>query len=146
ASNSEGSNPKTLNAVLPADVDRSTGVDGSNVFTRAPQGGLFDGGAPPGSPDPFPPWAISNPYSSGPDSRVGQRREQAAYGAAITTAIEETHEYARIAYGGDLNVFPRPDDPVPANPSDQLGPLYQAALSNLWGDLVADVPRLEHSQ
>jgi predicted extracellular nuclease len=143
--NTEVSNPKTLNAVLPSDVDRSTGVDGTNVFTRAPQVALFDVKAAPGSSDTFQLWAISNHYSSGPDSRVGQRREQARYGAAITTAIEEGHEHARIAYGGDLNVFPRPDDPVPADPGDQLGPLYEAGLSNLWDDLVADVPASAYS-
>ncbi len=143
--NAEVSNPKTLNAVLPADVDRSTGTDGPNVFTRAPQVALFDVQAAPGAKDTFQLWAISNHYSSGPDSRVGQRREQAAYGAAITTAIEAAHEHARIAYGGDLNVFPRPDDPVPANPGDQLGPLYEAGLRNLWDDLVADVPSSAYS-
>ncbi|GAA1795086.1 hypothetical protein GCM10009835_11400 [Planosporangium flavigriseum] len=35
--NADVQNPKSLNAVLPADVDTSTGVDGSNVYTRAPQ-------------------------------------------------------------------------------------------------------------
>ena len=140
ASNIEVSNTKTLNAVLPADVDRSTGVDGSNVFTRAPQVGLFDVKAAPGSSEHYQIWAVSNHYSSGPDTRVGQRREQAAYGAAIVTAIEQTHANARVIYGGDLNVFPRPDEPVPANPGDQLGPLYRAGLHNLWDDLVADVP------
>ncbi len=143
--NADVSNPKTLNAVLPADVDRSTGTDGPNVYTRAPQVALFDVRAAPGAKDTFPLWAISNHYSSGPDSRIGQRREQAAYGAAISTAIETTHEHARIAYGGDLNVFPRPDDPVPANPGDQLGPLYEAGLHNLWDDLVADVPASAYS-
>ena len=143
--NTEVSNPKTLNAVLPADVDRSTGVDGPNVFTRAPQVGLFTVRAAPGSAETFPVWAISNHYSSGPDSRVGQRREQAAYGAAITTAIQQAYPQARIAYGGDLNVFPRPDDPVPDNPGDQLGPLYNAGLRNLWDDLVADVPQSAYS-
>jgi hypothetical protein len=145
ASNADVSNPKALNAVLPADVDRSTGVDGSNVFTRAPQVALFDVRAAPGTSEHFQVWAISNHYSSGPDSRVGQRTEQAAYGAAITTAIEQTHAHARIAYGGDLNVFPRPDDPVPAAPGDQLGPLYDAGLHNLWDDLVADVPSSAYS-
>jgi hypothetical protein len=143
--NADVSNPKTLNAVLPADVDRSTGTDGPNVFTRAPQVALFEVQAAPGAKDTFRFWAISNHYSSGPDSRVGQRREQAAYGAAITTAIEAAEPGARIAYGGDLNVFPRPDDPVPANPGDQLGPLYQAGLRNLWDDLVADVPASAYS-
>ncbi len=33
--------------------------------------------------------------------------------------------HARIDVGGDLNVFPRPDDPFPPpDPSDQLAPLY----------------------
>ena len=145
ASNADVSNPKALNAVLPADVDKSTGVDGSNVFTRAPQVGLFDVKAAPGSSEHYQIWAVSNHYSSGPDSRVGQRTEQAAYGAAIVTAIEATHANARVIYGGDLNVFPRPDDPVPSHPGDQLGPLYQAGLHNLWDNLVADVPASAYS-
>jgi uncharacterized protein len=145
ASNADVSNPKALNAVLPADVDTSTGVDGPNVFTRAPQVALFDVKAVPGAPEQFALWAISNHYSSGPESRVGQRTDQAAYGAAIATTIEQTHAQARIAYGGDLNVFPRPDDPVPADPGDQLGPLYEAGLHNLWDDLVAEVPAAAYS-
>jgi predicted extracellular nuclease len=143
--NADVSNPKTLNAVLPADVDRSTGVDGSNVYTRAPQVALFRVRTAPGAADSFRLWAISNHFSSGPDGRVGQRREQAGYGAAITTAIEGADPHARIAYGGDLNVFPRPDDPVPANPGDQLAPLYDAGLRNLWADLVADAPSSAYS-
>ncbi|PRY28490.1 hypothetical protein CLV70_108284 [Pseudosporangium ferrugineum] len=145
AGNTEVSNPKTLNAVLPADVDRSTGVDGTNVYTRAPQVALFDVKAAPGASEHFQLWAVSNHFSSGPDSRVGQRREQAAYGAAIATAIERGDEHARIAYGGDLNVFPRPDEPVPAKPGDQLGPLYDAGLDNLWDDLVAEAPASAYS-
>ncbi|BFU42176.1 hypothetical protein KRMM14A1004_04130 [Krasilnikovia sp. MM14-A1004] len=143
--NTDVSNPKALNAVLPADVDKSTGVDGANVYTRAPQVGLFDVKAAPGSAEHYQLWAISNHYSSGPDSRVGQRTEQAAYGAALVTAIAAAHPHARVVYGGDLNVFPRPDDPVPAHPGDQLGPLYAAGLHNLWDDLVADVPAAAYS-
>ena len=41
AYNTDVQNPKALNADLPSDVDTSTGVDGSNVFTRAPQVGHF---------------------------------------------------------------------------------------------------------
>jgi hypothetical protein len=144
-SNADVSNPKTLNAVLPADVDGSTGVDGTNVYTRAPQVALFEVAAAPGSAEHYRLWAISNHFSSGPDTRVGQRTEQAAYGAAIVTAIEATHPGARVIYGGDLNVFPRPDDPIPANPSDQLGPLYDAGLHNLWDDLVAEAPAAAYS-
>jgi len=143
--NAEVSNPKTLNAVLPADVDRTTGVDGSNVYTRAPQVGLFEVRSAPGSADRYQLWAISNHFSSGPETRVGQRREQAAYGAAITDAIEVAHPNARVVLGGDLNVFPRPDDPTPAAPGDQLGPLYATGLHNLWDDLVADAPSSAYS-
>jgi predicted extracellular nuclease len=140
--NAEVSNPKTLNAVLPPDVDRSTGVDGANVYTRAPQVALFDVRETAGGGQL---WAISNHFSSGPNTRVGQRREQAAYGAAITDAIEAADANARVVFGGDLNVFPRPDDPVPASPGDQLGPLYESGLHNLWDDLVADAPEAAYS-
>ncbi|MEU7803391.1 lamin tail domain-containing protein [Micromonospora arborensis] len=147
--NSDVQNPKALNAVLPSDVDTSTGRDGNNVFTRAPQLGKFNVAAAPGSTERFTLYALSNHYSSGPDSRVGQRREQARYGAAIVTAIEAADQTARVVYGGDLNVFPRPDDPIATGdqptPSDQLAPLYEAGLHNLWDNLVADVPASAYS-
>ncbi len=149
AYNSDVSNPKSLNAVLPADVDTSTGTDGTNVFTRAPQVAHFRVAAAPGSPDAYDLWAVSNHFSSGPDARVGQRTEQAAYAAAIADTIEAAHPDARVVVGGDLNVFPRPDDPFapgdPLFPSDQLDPLYAAGLHNLWEDLVAEVPAAAYS-
>ncbi|MEU5937837.1 lamin tail domain-containing protein [Micromonospora sp. NPDC047548] len=149
ASNADVQNPKALNAVLPADTDTSTGKDGDNVFTRAPQLGKFVVKAAPGATEQFTLYALSNHYSSGPDSRIGQRTEQAAYGAAIVTAIEKSDPDARVVYGGDLNVFPRPDDPIATGgdptPSDQLAPLYEAGLHNLWDDLVADVPASAYS-
>ncbi|MFF5175316.1 lamin tail domain-containing protein [Micromonospora sp. NPDC000089] len=149
ASNADVQNPKALNAVLPADTDTSTGKDGNNVFTRAPQLGKFVVKAVPGRSESYTLYALSNHYSSGPDSRVGQRTEQARYGAAIVTAIEKSDPNARVIYGGDLNVFPRPDDPIATaanpTPSDQLAPLYEAGLHNLWDDLVADVPASAYS-
>ena len=148
ASNRDVQNPKTLNAVLPADVDRSTGVDGVNVFTRAPQVAKFSVAAAPGSNERYTLWAVSNHYSSTPNARVGQRREQAAYGAAIVAAIQ-ADPHARAVYGGDLNVFPRPDDPIATaaspTPSDQLAPLYDAGLRNLWDDLAASAPSSAYS-
>ncbi|HEX6873546.1 MAG TPA: lamin tail domain-containing protein [Micromonosporaceae bacterium] len=149
AYNGDVQNPKSLNAVLPADVDTSTGVDGSNVYTRAPQVARFIIAAAPGSSDTYPIWAVSNHFSSTPDARVGQRREQAGYGAAIVAAIQAAEPGARIVYGGDLNVFPRPDDPIARTdadtPSDQLAPLYNGGLRNLWDTLVADVPASAYS-
>ncbi|MEU7845204.1 lamin tail domain-containing protein [Micromonospora sp. NPDC049114] len=147
--NADVQNPKALNAVLPADVDTSTGKDGNNVFTRAPQLGKFTVAAAPGAAERFTLYALSNHYSSGPDGRIGQRREQATYGAAIVTAIEASDRSARVVYGGDLNVFPRPDDPIATaaqpTPSDQLAPLYEAGLHNLWDTLVAQVPASAYS-
>ena len=145
--NSDVQNPKSLNAVLPADVDRSTGVDGSNVYTRAPQVAKFLVASAPGSPEGGVIWAISNHFSSTPNARVGQRTEQAAYGAAIIGAIKKGDADARIAYGGDFNVFPRPDDPIepPAAPSDQLAPIYNTGMKSLWDDLVAAVPSAAYS-
>jgi predicted extracellular nuclease len=154
AYNADVSNPKSLNAVLPGDIDTSTGTDGSNVYTRAPQVARFRVKARPGSgsgsgSDSFTLWAISNHFSSGPDGRVGQRREQAAYGAAVVDAIEVGYPGARVLYGGDLNVFPRPDDPFrpgdPLFPSDQLAALYGTGLHNLWDDLVAEAPSAAYS-
>jgi predicted extracellular nuclease len=138
--NADVSNPKALNADLPDDVDTSTGVDGSNVFTRAPQVGHFRvwrNGIGLGAWVDL--YAVSNHFSSGPDSRVGQRTEQAAYLASIVAALQAADPQARVDAGGDLNVFPRPDDPlVPA--SDQLAALYGLGLENLFDTLVAQVP------
>ena len=130
-------------------MDTSTGVDGSDVYTRAPQVAKFLVAAAPGSSERQPIWAVSNHFSSTPDARVGQRTEQALYGAAIAAAITDSEPQARIVYGGDLNVFPRPDDPIATSdsdtPSDQLGPLYDAGLHNLWDDLAADAPSSAYS-
>ncbi|WP_405116086.1 lamin tail domain-containing protein [Micromonospora sp. NBC_01405] len=148
-SNADVQNPKALNAVLPADTDTSTGKDGNNVYTRAPQLGKFLVRATPGGAEGYHLWALSNHFSSGPDSRVGQRAEQAAYGAALVTAIHNSDRNSRVVYGGDLNVFPRPDDPIATGadptPSDQLASLYDAGLHSLWDDLVADVPSSAYS-
>ena len=140
AYNADVQNPKALNADLPADVDLSTGVDGANVFTRAPQVGHFRvwrNGVGLGAWVDL--YAISNHFSSTPDARVGQRTEQAGYVAAIVAALQAADPGVRVDAGGDLNVFPRPDDPlVPA--SDQLAPLYGLGLENLYDVLVAEVP------
>jgi hypothetical protein len=149
AYNADVQNPKSLNADLPSDVDTSTGVDGSDVYTRAPQVAKFLVAGSPGSAEKLTLWALSNHFSSTPNARVGQRREQAAYGAAIVAAIEADDAQARVVYGGDLNVFPRPDDPIATSdadtPSDQLAPLYDGGLHNLWDDLLADAPSAAYS-
>ena len=87
AYNTDLQNPKVLNADLPADVDRSTGVDGSDVYTRPPQVARFliwrDR---VGRGRPVELVAFSNHFSSTPNGRVGQRTEQSRYGAALVEA------------------------------------------------------------
>lgn len=152
--NDDVSNPKALNADLPGDVDLSTGFDGTNVYTRAPQVGHFrvwrDGIGTSVFTDLY---AISNHFSSTPNARVGQRTEQAAYNAAIVAALDAAGA-DRVVSAGDFNVFPRPDDPFApgqaygdndVGPSDQLGPMYDAGLHNLWNTLVAEVPQSAYS-
>ncbi len=155
AYNADVSNPKAVNADLPSDVDTSTGVDGTNVYTRAPQVGHFRIWRTAIGQSVFTDlWAISNHFSSTPDARVGQRTEQAAYNAAIVAAIQAADPNARVVSAGDFNVYPRPDDPFApgqpygsssTGPSDQLGPMYDAGLHNLWDDLVAQVPSSAYS-
>ena len=139
AANADASNPKTLNALLPADVDRSTGTDGDNVFTRAPQVGLFRiFRSAVGTGDFVDAYLVSNHFSSNPNARVSQRREQALYNAAIFDALQAANPNVRVAVGGDFNVYPRPDDPFPDAPTDQLGPLYDAGLDSLYDALLAE--------
>jgi predicted extracellular nuclease len=156
--NTHVSNPKALNADLPDDVNLDTGFDGTNVYTRPPQVGHFrvwrDGIGESVFTDLY---AISNHFSSTPDTRVGQRTEQSAYNVAIIEALADAGD-DRVISGGDFNVFPRPDDPFApgqaygcnvapceVGPSDQLGPFYDAGLNNLWDTLVAEVPRSAYS-
>src|SRR4029079_6248726 len=125
------SNPKRLKSHTPGHVDTSTGVDGSNVFTRAPQVGHFRvwrHGIGLGAWVDL--YAVSNHFSSGPDTRVGQRTEQARYLAAIVAALQAADPQARVDAGGDLNVFPRPDDPLPLA-SGQVHHLHALAVGQL---------------
>jgi hypothetical protein len=142
--NTDVQNPKALNAVLPADVDTSTGAAGSNVFVRAALVGLFrvwDEG--PGNGVPLDLYAVNNHFVASPDRFIGQRIEEARYNAAIVAALRRANENVFVAVGGDLNVFPRPDDVrLPGRPhgSDQLAALYGAGLTNLYDAFVAATP------
>jgi len=150
AYNTDVQNPKALNADLPADVDLTSGVDGSNVFTRPPQVGLFRIWRQALGAGMFVDmYALSNHFSSTPDARVGQRTEQALYNAAIVEALQAASPEVLVLVGGDLNVYPRPDDPFspghPRYPSDQLGPLYDQGLLNLFDALLDAEPAAAYS-
>ena len=144
AYNQDIQNPKSLNAPLPPEILAlpPNQRDGVEVYTRDPQVGLFRvWRTAVGVGAWVDVYAISNHFSSTPDGRVAQRREQARYLANIVDALGDG---VRVVAGGDFNVFPRPDDPLQP-PSDQLGPLYDQGLENLWDTLVAEVPAAAYS-
>jgi uncharacterized protein len=147
---SDVSNPKTLNAVLPAGI---TACETSWVFPRPPDIGLFriHGMGITGTGRYQDVYVINNHFKSGPDTCVTHRTEQAKYNAALVAYLEQAKPDARIVVGGDLNVYPRPDDPFapigqPAS-SDQLGSLYASnlGLKNLWEVLLAQAPASAYS-
>jgi hypothetical protein len=139
--NTDVSNPKAFNAVLPPDVDLSTGIADTNVFPRAPQVALFEVARSfDGSSQPVRLYIINNHYVSRPNERVGQRIEGSIYNGLLVEAIKSKDPDAHIVVGGDLNVFPRPDDPMPDSPLDQLGPLYEQGLFNLYDDILQHHP------
>jgi predicted extracellular nuclease len=147
--NSDVSNPKTLNATSLADT---TGCETTMVFPRAPDIGLFriwrDGIGSSVFTDVY---VVNNHFKSGPDSCVAPRTEQAKYNAAIVSFLQDAKPNARIVVGGDLNVYPRPDDPFApigqSGSSDQLGALYDSSLglTNLWDVLLGQVPESAYS-
>ncbi len=147
--NGDISNPKTLNAVLPSGI---SACETSWVFPRAPDIALFrifstaiDEGI---YRDVY---VINNHFKSGPDTCVGHRTEQAKYNAALVDFIEAKNPGARVVVGGDLNVYPRPDDPFApigqSKSSDQLGSLYNPdlGLKNLLEVLLAQAPEAAYS-
>jgi predicted extracellular nuclease len=147
--NSDVSNPKTFNAVLPTGV---TACETSWVFPRAPDVGLFRiYRTSTDTANYRDVYVINNHFKSGPDTCVAHRTEQAKYNAALVAAIQAVNPNARIVVGGDFNVYPRPDD-IGLNPngtlvSDQLGSLYDPSLGlkNLWEVLLAQAPEAAYS-
>jgi predicted extracellular nuclease len=146
---SDVTNPKTLNALLPAGV---SACETSWVFPRAPDIGLFriySNGIGVGSHRDV--YVIDNHFKSGPDTCTDHRTEQAKYNAALVAYIQAANPTARIVVGGDLNVYPRPDDPFAPigqpTSSDQLGSLYNPSLGlkNLWETLLAQAPESAYS-
>ena len=144
AYNNDVQNPKSLNAPLPPAIlaEPANRRDGVEVYTRDPQVGFFRiWRTAVGVGAWTDVYAISNHFSSTPDNRINQRREQARYLANIVDALGDG---AQVVAGGDFNVYPRPDDPV-LPPSDQLGPLYEQGLTNLWDVLVEEAPAAAYS-
>jgi predicted extracellular nuclease len=157
--NRESSNPKVLNAPLKNTVASEDAADTDNenqgarvpgIFTRAPQVGLFRiFPEKVGQGQPVVLYAIANHFSSRPNQRLTQRRAQARYLAALVATLQAADPGARVVAGGDLNVYPRPDDPFGPRerkkPSDQLAALYDQGLINLWDSLVQEAPEAAYT-
>jgi len=143
---SDVSNPKTFNAVLPAGV---SACETSWVFPRAADVGLFRiYSTIIGVGSHRDVYVINNHFKSGPDSCVGHRTEQAKYNAALVDFIQAANPNARVVVGGDLNVYPRPDDiALGTGATDQLGSLYAPGLGlkNLWEVLLDQAPEAAYS-
>ncbi len=156
--NADVENPKALNASLPQDVlDRctSSGVyacDGHDVFSRPTQVAKFVVEKRGRDAELY---LINNHFSSGPDGRVLHRTEQAAYLAAVSSTILRHDWRANVLAGGDLNVYPRPDDPFAegetiagdwTGPSDQLAAMYEdSGLCNLYDTALWRQPEAAYS-
>ncbi len=145
---SQVSNPKTLNAVYTG----TRACETSWVFPRAPDVALFGiWSSSIGVGTRTDVYTIDNHFKSGPDTCLAHRTEQAKYDAALVAFIEAAKPDARIVVGGDLNVYPRPDDPFApigqAGSSDQLGSLYDPVLglTNLWDVLLGQAPEAAYS-
>ena len=140
---SDVSNPKTLNAVY-----TGTGAcETSWVFPRAPGVALFriwrDGIGASVFTDVY---VINNHFKSGPDTCVAHRTEQANFNAALVAYIQATNPDARIVVGGDLNVYPEPDNTA-LGATQQLHSLYDTSLGlkNLWEVLLDQAPEAAYS-
>ena len=120
-----------------------TSVDGVEVYTRDPQVGFFRvwrTAVGVGRVDrrlrDLEPLLV--------DARRPRRPAARSRRAYLANIVDALGDGVRVVAGGDFNVFPRPDDPLQP-PSDQLGPLYDQGLENLWDTLVAEVPAAAYS-
>jgi predicted extracellular nuclease len=125
-------NPKAFNAKYNGPPDSNAELSG--VFPRAMQVFVVEDLRTKARL-----WLLNNHFSSGPDRLVERRTQQAAINADISKEILKLNPDALLVVGGDLNVFPRPDDPHNP-PSDQLAPLYNAGLFNAVDRVFAEKP------
>ena len=127
-----------------------TGTDGTNVYTRAPQVAAFrlwrDGGGRASGTDVV---AISNHFSSTPQN---PRRAAARAGRSTTRGSSTRSTTPRPAGSSPRATstcsrgrMTRMTRPSPRYPTDQLAPLYEHGLENLWDVEVAEVPEAAHS-
>jgi len=135
--NAKTRNPKAMNSYyVPEGKD-----DPEPIFSRAVQvAGFIAYPEKRGKGTARHIYLLNNHFSSRPDAKVDRRKLQATYNAAIYSALKKYDRKALIIVGGDLNVYPRPDDPLPKEKTDQLGALYEAGMINLYDRLLKTNP------
>jgi predicted extracellular nuclease len=77
-------------------------------------------------------FVLNNHFSSRPQERIALRRDQAKLASVIATTLQKAFPGVGVMVAGDLNVFPRPDDPHPTRPSDQLRNLYETGMLSAY--------------
>lgn len=123
-----GRNPRALNAYTDAL---------GPVFSRTPQIACFEWMTAESSRHIY---VLNNHFKSVPNEYVDRRIEQARFNGAVAETLQAYDPGAWIVVGGDLNTFPRPDEPIPEEPADQLGGLYRAGLFNVYDRWLSETP------
>ncbi|MGD9873440.1 MAG: endonuclease/exonuclease/phosphatase family protein [Kiritimatiellia bacterium] len=127
------SNPKTFNM-----LHEILGI----VYERGPQMAAFDFAA---GGENHRIYLLNNHFKSQPQNFVLDRQNQAGFSADLVRAIQREDKEALVIVGGDLNTFPRPDEPDPLLPADQLGALYDADLMSLYDEMLKARPENAYS-
>ena len=109
---------------------------GKPIFSRAMQVGLFQFTSNPSQRL----YVLNNHFISVPDRSIDRRKLQAGMNAKVVSVIRGKDPNALILMGGDLNTYPRPDEPDPSHPKDTLGDLYRSGLFNLNDEILRNNP------
>lgn len=112
------------------------------VHERGPQMAAFDFGAGEQARRIY---LLNNHFKSQPQNYVPERQNQAQFSADLVRALRKDDKKVLVAVGGDLNTFPRPDEPDPMLPTDQLGGLYAADMVNLYDEMLKTRPENAYS-
>lgn len=124
----KASNPKSFNM-----LHELLGI----VYERGPQMAAFDFEAGGRTHRLY---LLNNHFKSQPQGFVLDRQNQARFAADLVRALQKADEDALVLVAGDMNTFPRPDEPDPLLPADQLGALYDANLVNLFEEMLKSRP------
>lgn len=88
---------------------------------------------------------LNNHFSSIPNQRVSRRTAQAHLVAATARSLSALFPDAGIIIGGDLNVFPQPDDGTPEKPSYQLKSIYDLGWHSADAYLNKNAPETNYT-